>query len=70
MLNAFPFSSEIIGAMGNFLVSAYMLLIGTIAWSALRHRRDGWKAGLLFGLMLATLPAWVGAMTWLFERVR
>jgi uncharacterized membrane protein (DUF485 family) len=44
-----------------FLLVLYFLFVGAIAWSALRHRRPGWVSGLIFAILLATLPLWVMA---------
>jgi len=30
-----------------------------LLWSAGRHRQPGWVGGMVFGLLLLGLPAWV-----------
>lgn len=44
-----------------------LVFLGTIAWSAVRHREHGWWAGLLFCAMIVTLPLWVTGANWLFQ---
>jgi hypothetical protein len=51
--------------MGLFAGAAYIALALILGWSALKYRRSGWGAGLLFGILVITLPAWVGALIYL-----
>lgn len=49
--------------MGLVAYAAFVILI---AWSAFRTNKPGWRSGLLFALLLATIPIWVGGMFWIF----
>jgi hypothetical protein len=55
-LGLFHARADRIGGMGLIL---YFLFVGVIAWSALRHRRPGWISGLIFAILMATIPLWV-----------
>jgi hypothetical protein len=46
---------------------AFVGLGGTITYSALVHRREGWVSGLIFGLLLLILP--VGAVIYAVARL-
>jgi hypothetical protein len=46
--------------------AAYIALALVLGWAALKHRCSGWGAGLLFAVLVITLPAWVGAVIYLF----
>ena len=55
--------------MGLGAGAAYIALPVLIGLSALRHRQSGWGAGVLFAALVISLPAWVGAMILLFDRL-
>jgi hypothetical protein len=46
--------------------AAYIALALVLGWAALKHRRSGWAAGLLFAVLVITMPTWVGAMICFF----
>ena len=48
-------------------LAAYIALVFVLGWSALRHRSKSWASGLLFAVMLVTLPVWVLGGYWCFE---
>ena len=50
-------------------IAVYLVFALLIVAHALRQRGEGWGWGVLFGLLLATLPAWVWAMYWLLAHV-
>ena len=52
--------------MGIPLGLVYFVLVGAILYASIKHRKDGWLIGFLFGLLLLTLPLWVFGLIWLF----
>lgn len=54
-------------AMAMVAVSL-LIFIAAIVWSAVRHQQRGWWLGVLFCLLLLTIPLWVGLANYLFER--
>lgn len=50
-------------------LAVYLGIAIVLGCSALRHRNQGWVGGLLFALMLVTLPAWVIAGYSFFELI-
>jgi hypothetical protein len=52
--------------MGIIVGLVYFGFIGAIIYSSLKHRKQGWLAGLFFGLALLTLPLWIFGLIWLF----
>ena len=53
--------------MAIIVLVFYMCFVGAIAWSAIRHRREGWKSGLVLAILLASLPLWVIGLNLLFQ---
>jgi len=51
--------------MGFALLAIYVGIILAVIVSAVRHRREGWRSGLFFALLLLTLPAWAMGIYWL-----
>jgi hypothetical protein len=47
---------------------ALLIFIAAIVWSALRHKQRGWWLGVLFCLLLLTMPLWVSVANALFAR--
>jgi hypothetical protein len=54
-------------AMAMVAVSL-LIFIAAIVWSAVRHQQRGWWLGVLFCLLLLTIPLWVALANSLFER--
>lgn len=59
----FLFSPRAVMPLGYLAYAGFAV---SLAWSALRHRREGWGCGLLFAVLLMTLPLWVMASYRLF----
>lgn len=52
--------------MGSVALAVYIAFGLVIGWSAVRHRREGWKSGVLFSLLWLSIPLWVAALLWLY----
>ena len=60
-------------ATGVFLspgITLYVVFALAIGRSALRHRQQGWRWGLVLAVLLLTIPAWVLGAYGLYERWR
>ena len=44
----------------------YIAIVFCIAWSAVKHRREGWVSGLILAVLLATIPLWAAGAMHLF----
>ena len=53
--------------IGPIFCALYIALVGSMAWSALKHRREGWVSGLILAIMLATIPIWVMGGLYLYQ---
>ena len=47
----------------------YFCFLLVLAISAVQWRSAGWISGLLFALLAATIPGWVLALFWIYERI-
>jgi hypothetical protein len=52
--------------MGPLAILAYVVLALIVMWSSLKNRRKGWIFGLIFGILLLTLPLWIIGLIWIF----
>lgn len=50
-----------------FALLVYGCFIGSIGYSAVRYRREGWIAGLFLCILMATIPLWVVAAILLYQ---
>jgi hypothetical protein len=53
--------------MGQFLIFIYVGIVVTLILSAIRYRGQGYKSGILFAILMLTMPAWVWALWLLFK---
>lgn len=57
-----PYAAIVVAAV------SLLIFVAAIFWSAVRHQQRGWWLGLLFCLLLLTMPLWVGLANTLFAR--
>jgi hypothetical protein len=53
--------------MGLLLLAMYVCIVLAIGISAVRHREPGYRAGIIFAILMLTMPAWVLGLLWLFQ---
>ena len=52
------------------VLAVYVAILTALAVSAVRYRGTGWRSGIFLVLVLATIPAWVAALYWLFLQIQ
>jgi hypothetical protein len=68
-LLSFALATFIVSVMplGLTLSVFYMALSLTVGWSAWRHRKQGWRTGLVYAVLTLTIPLWVFGAFWLSQ---
>jgi hypothetical protein len=53
--------------LGLLFLGIYVGIVLAIGLSALRHREPGYRSGIIFAILMLTMPAWVMALFWLYQ---